>query len=153
MLVDAASGNEVQTLAIDIQILVLLGLEEAISHADLSLSLIFFILNNQMRWLYKEIDAWYAFSGCWLVLYLEYHAKLRIKDHLLDIVGLVNLLILDIINLVINLMGDHLEMFRFNLASLFQALVVFGELSENVVRTMIGIDLVHEAWVASPQID
>ena len=57
MLVDAASGNEVQALAIDIQILVLLGLEEAISHADLSLSLIFFILNNQMRWLYKEIVA------------------------------------------------------------------------------------------------
>ena len=57
MLVDAASGNEVQALAIDIQILVLLGLEEAISYADLSLSLIFFILYNQMRWLYKEIDA------------------------------------------------------------------------------------------------
>lgn len=57
MLEDAASGNEVQALAIDIQILVFLGLEEAISHADLSLSLIFFILYNQMRWLYKEIDA------------------------------------------------------------------------------------------------
>ena len=153
MLVDAASRNEVQALAIDIHILVLLRLIEAISHAYLSLPLIFIILNNQMRWLNKEIDVWYTFSGCLLVLYLKNYAELRIEDHLLDIESFVNLLILDIINLVIDLMGDHLKMLRFNLASLFQALIVFGELSQNVVRTMIGIDLVHEAWVASPQID
>ena len=153
MLVDAASGNEVQALATDIQISVLRGLKEAIGHAALCLSLIFLIFNDQMRRLYKEFDVWYTFSGRWLVLHLKNHAKLRIKDHLLDIEGLVNLLILDIIDLVIYLMGDHLKMFRFNLASLFQALIVFGELSENIVRTMIGIDLVHETWVASPQID
>ena len=54
---------------------------------------------------------------------------------------------------MINLVNDHLQMIRFDLATLFQALIVFCKLSEDVVCTMICVDLVHEARVAGPQVN
>ena len=79
--------------------------------------------------------------------------ELRGQDHL-HIAKVFELtLVLDVINLMVNLVQNHIEVFRFDLAGLFELFVVFGELSEHVVFAMVSVDFEHEIGVAGSIVD